>query len=71
MTVSTLPIDPLNNNEFHYTYCADNDSWEMNTTLESDNLKAKMFSDGGNELDRYEVGSNYFLLAAVGGSCEY
>lgn len=30
-----------------------------------------MYTDGGNEADRYEVGSNYFLLAAVGGSCEY
>lgn len=71
VTVPTLPIDPLNNNEFHYTYCADNDSWEINATLESDTLKPQMYSDGGNEGDRYEVGSNYFLLAAVGGSCEY
>lgn len=56
VTVPTLPIDPLNNNEFHYTYCANNDVWEINATLESDTLKPKMYSDGGNEGDRYRRG---------------
>jgi len=71
VTVPTLPIDPINDPDYHYTYCADADKWEINATLESDQLRGKMYSDGGNESDRYEVGSNYFLLAAVGGSCEY
>ena len=67
----TLPIDPVNNNEYHYTYCADSDKWEINAILESDSLKAKMAQDGGNAYDKYEVGSNYFLIAASGGSCDY
>lgn len=75
VTVPTLPVDPINDGDYHYTYCAANldgqDGWEINATLESDQLKSKMYSDGGNEGDRYEVGSNYFLLAATGGSCEY
>lgn len=30
----------------------------------------KMAADGGNEADKYEVGSNYLLLASGGGVCE-
>lgn len=29
----TLPIDPVNNSEYHYTYCADSDKWEINAVL--------------------------------------
>lgn len=75
VTVPTLPVDPINDTDYHYTYCADKidgtNAWEINATLESDQLRGRMYQDGGNEGDRYEVGSNYFLLAAVGGSCEY
>lgn len=28
-------------------------------------------ADGGNEVDRYEVGSNYTLISSAGGSCTY
>lgn len=71
VTVPTLPIDPVNNSEFHYTYCADNDLYELNAVMESDQLRAKMFMDGGNAADLYEVGSSYTLIAASGGGCEY
>lgn len=71
VTVPTLPVDPVNDSDYHYTYCADNDTYELNTTLESDSLRGKMASDGGNAYDKYEVGSNYFLIASVGSSCEY
>lgn len=30
-----------------------------------------MAADGGNEADRYEVGSNYLLIASDQGSCVY
>lgn len=76
VSVPTLPIDPVNNATFHYTYCADNDQWEIDAVLESDQQKGKMESDGGNENDptsapKYEVGSNLTLIATSNGSCTY
>lgn len=71
VSVPTLPIDPVNDATFHYAYCANNDAWEIDTVLESDQQKGKMTTDGGNENNRYEVGSNLTLVAASGGSCTY
>lgn len=76
VSVPTLPIDPIDSAVYHYTYCADNDQWEINTVLESEQQKGKMGSDGGNEnatdtTGRYEVGSNLTLIAASAGSCTY
>jgi len=71
VTVPILPIDPLNNVDYHYTYCANDDKWEINAKLESDQLRPKMYSDGGDDVDRYEIGSSYFLIATSGGSCTY
>lgn len=71
VTLPTLPIDPVNNAEFHYTYCADQDKFEINTVLESDSLRSKSYSDGGNTGDHYEVGSSLTLIANSGGSCTY
>lgn len=71
VSLPTLPIDPLNNAEYHYTYCADSDTWEINTVLESDQQGYRMTADGGNEADRYEIGSNYLLLASGYGVCEF
>ncbi len=71
MNIPTLPIDPTNNEEFHYTYCADNDTFELDTTLESDKFRSQMAMDGGDTADYYETGSNLNLIANSGGSCEY
>ncbi len=71
VSLATLPVDPVNNSEHHYTYCADNNSWEINATLESDQQRSRMAADGGNDVDRFEVGSNFFLISSSGGSCEY
>lgn len=77
VSVPTLPVDPISNSAvYHYTYCADNDQWEINAVLESVQQKGKMATDGGNEnventTGRYEVGSNLTLIAATGGSCTY
>ncbi len=71
VSVPTLPIDPINSAAMHYKYCASNDAWEIDTVLESDQQKGKMGADGGNETDKYEVGSNLTLIAASGGSCTY
>ncbi|MBI2018649.1 type II secretion system protein [Candidatus Daviesbacteria bacterium] len=76
VSLPTLPVDPVNNATYHYAYCANNDAWEIDAVLESDQQKGRMESDGGNENatdtgGRYEVGSNLTLIAASGGSCTY
>ncbi len=71
VSVATLPVDPVNDATYHYTYCANNDAFEIDTVLESDQQKSKMTTDGGNETDRYETGSSLTLIAASGGSCTY
>lgn len=71
VSVPTLPIDPVNTATYHYTYCAASDAWEIDTVLESSQQSGKMSTDGGNENNRYEVGSNLTLIAASGGSCAY
>ena len=71
VSVPTLPVDPVNSTAYHYTYCADNDTWEINTVLESSQQSGKMSTDGGNENTRYEVGSNLTIVAASGGACTY
>ncbi len=71
VTMPTLPVDPINDTNNHYTYCADKDAWEIDTVLESDQQKGKMNSEGGNDPVLYEVGSNLSLVAPSGGSCTY
>lgn len=76
VSVATLPVDQVNDGTYHYTYCANNDQFELNAVLESEQHKPKMVSDGGNEntndtSGRYEVGSNLLLIASSGGSCTY
>ena len=71
VSVSTLPVDPVNDTTSHYTYCASNDQWEIDTKLESTQYTGKMTDDGGNEDALYEVGSNLALVAVSGGTCTY
>src|SRR3989344_105627 len=76
VSVPTLPVDPTNDASYHYTYCADNDAWEINAVLESDQQKPKMAADGGDEnatdtTGRYEVGSNLTLINASGTPCPF
>lgn len=71
VSVPTLPVDPVNSATYHYTYCADKDSWEIGTVLESAQQAPKMSSDGGSNNNIYEVGSNLTLMPPSGGSCTY
>ncbi len=71
VSLATLPVDPINNAANHFTYCANNDTWEISAILESDKEKGKMTGDGGNDTNLYEVGSNLQLIAPSGGSCIY
>ncbi len=75
VSVPTLPIDPNNGATFHYTYCADTGTggtvadWVIFTTLESDQQKGKMTTDGGPDDARFEAGTKLSLNGA--GSCTY
>lgn len=70
VSVPTLPVDPINDGLFHYAYCSDGNSWEINATLESSQQQPKMASDGGDENSLYEVGSNLTLIGN-NGKCRY
>ncbi len=76
VSVPTLPVDPTNDTTFHYTYCADNDAWEIDSVLESEQQKVKMANDGGDQnatdtSGRFEVGSNLTLINVAGTPCAY
>ncbi len=76
VSVPTLPQDPTNDATYHYTYCADNDAWEIDTVLESEQQKTKMANDGGDQnatdtTGRFEVGSNLTLINQAGTPCAY
>lgn len=60
--INELPIDPINDNSFHYAYCAGNDLWEINTVLESPKYAEKMKNDGGDDDNKYEVGANLTIF---------
>lgn len=75
-TLSTLPVDPTNDATYHYTYCANNDNWEINTVLESNQSKNKMATDGGDQnatdtTGRYEVGTSLTLITSTGSPCSF
>lgn len=65
-----LAVDPLNDKAHHYTYCATRTEWEMDTVLESQQQKDRMKNDGGDDDNKYEVGTNLKLIDK-NGSCRY
>lgn len=71
IAIPTLPTDPINDNSYHYSYCSDGENWEINTVLESEQQSKMMVDDGGNEENKYEIGSDLTLIAPAGGSCIY
>lgn len=76
VAIPTLPIDPTNSTDYHYVYCADtgsgtNADWVIFTTLESEQQKGKMITDGGSVATntRFEAGTKLSLSGV--GSCTY
>lgn len=63
--VPTLPVDSINDATYNYAYQtnAAGDSWEIDAALESDQQKSKMQNDGGNDDNKYEVGSNLTIIS--------
>lgn len=78
VSVPTLPVDPVNDSSFHYIYCSDGATWEIDAKLESNQQKGKVGTDGGNENDTtgnpvvglFETGSKLDLVGP-GGLCTY
>ena len=64
VSVPTLPIDPINSTDYHYTYCGNGEDWEIKTVLESDQQKGKMETDGGSTANNayYQVGSKLDMV---------
>lgn len=55
-----MPVDPLNENPNFYYYTYSTTSYELNAVLE--NSPELMTGDGGNDINRYELGNNLSLL---------
>lgn len=64
VSVPTLPVDPINDATYHYTYATNNvgDKWEINAVLESQQYSGKMTTDGGANDNQYEVGSDLAIV---------
>lgn len=60
-SLSVLPVDPINNANYSYTYCSDGKDWEIQVRMESKEALEKAKNDGGDEDDQYEVGTNLKL----------
>lgn len=58
---SRLPVDPINDQTYHYSYIHDNSGYEINARLE--NEANSMQNDGGNDATMYETGTNLLLIS--------
>lgn len=69
VSVPTLPVDPTNDATYHYTYGTNTpgagqypDKWEIDAVLESQQYQSKMTTDGGDNDNVYEVGSDLTIM---------
>jgi type II secretory pathway pseudopilin PulG len=58
---SKLPVDPVNDGTYFYSYIHDNSGYELNARLEAET--GQMQNDGGNDPALYETGSNLLLIS--------
>lgn len=58
---SRLPLDPLNDETYYYTYIHDDFSYELNARLEV--LSEYAQDDGGDDATLYEIGNNLQLIS--------
>ena len=58
---SYLPIDPINDAIYRYSYIRGSNGYELNAKLES--MSDEMLNDGGNDSLMYEAGSNLNLIS--------
>lgn len=62
VSVATLPVDPINDSTYNYSYYSDGNNWEINSKLESSQQSGRMANDGGDNPNLYEVGSSLTLM---------
>ncbi len=62
VTFHILPIDPVNLEPYFYTYSSNGNNFELNAKIESVKFLNKSQSDGGNNPEVYEIGTNLTLL---------
>lgn len=56
--LAVLPIDPFDNSTYYYHFASDGDTYELNCRFESLEYQSKYDSDGGNDSEWYETGTN-------------
>jgi len=56
---SALPIDPINDSNYFYSYACDDENmtFELNAIFETESFKKMAQEDGGNNSNRYEKGN--------------
>ena len=63
--LAALPRDPVNNANYFYAFRANGTNYELNAILESSSAEAqnKMRNDGGDDPNRYEIGTALNLIS--------
>jgi hypothetical protein len=59
--LARMPVDPVNEGDYVYTFYSDGKDFEINAVLIS-KLSSRMHDDEGNNRNRYEVGTRLDLL---------
>jgi hypothetical protein len=60
-----LPTDPINDQEYHYIYCATGGDWEINAKFETRKYKKIMLEDGGDSPELLELGTKLTICPAL------
>jgi prepilin-type N-terminal cleavage/methylation domain-containing protein len=71
LTISVLPIDPLNNKDYFYAYQVRYGRYKLTARFENKTNISKMANDGGFEPTLYEVGSDLFIPSPHSGLVGY
>lgn len=61
LNLTSLPVDPLNNKDYFYSYQVKGRRYKLTARFESKSNIPKMANDNGFEPTLYEVGSNLFI----------
>lgn len=62
LTFTLLPVDPINDEIYHYTYTSNGLSYELDVSLESIQYGGQSSRDGGNNPAVYEIGTKLNLI---------
>jgi prepilin-type N-terminal cleavage/methylation domain-containing protein len=71
LNLTVLPVDPLNNKDYFYSYQVKGGRYKLTARFESKSNIPKMVNDNGFEPTLYEVGSNLFIPSPQSGLVAY